>query len=188
MDGLISESGQFQFENARQAVAWAVDEARVVLQRSSLYRRSGQTEGLAGYEAAGHAGMIVSRVRELREPRTSLIVSDASKTKLTCECRRPCCSGYRFNPLWTDATASIAEWWVRTQEPHCARPRLVLACVRRYCGEHIGMEAIAKRNAVGRTSAVEMNGRVVKPLKELKEAAWRELESVLAASGIVATT
>ena len=173
------------FFSAESAVRWALSDQRVALQQSSIYRSPGSGRGLAGFDGAAQAGMIMAHVQRLDWPAHPLLVAQATAVRLPCGCRRDCCSGWRSNAVWTEAVSHVAEWWLKTQDPGCRRPRLVIGCLRRFFGEHISLEAIGKRNGVSKAAAVELNGAVVKPLKPIKESAWREIEDKLMSVGIV---
>lgn len=174
------------FRSAREAVRWALSDERAVIDASSLYAGIGKG-GLAGYDAAGQAGIILAYVRRLNAPRSSMVIAQAASPKLPCSCRRNCCSGWRSNRTWAEAVGEVAQWWIQAHDPKCPRPRLVMACLRRHFGERIDLESIRRRNGCGRDVVMTVNGEALKVIKPAKELAWQEIESVLMEVGIVGT-
>ena len=172
------------FRTAHDAVRWALSDDRVALQQVSTYRSPGAGRGLSGFDGAAQAGIILSHIRGLRSPLNHLIVAQAASVKLPCTCGRDCCSGWTTNWRWAEAVEAIAVWWESDQE-ESSRPRLLRGCLRRFFGEHVSIDALAKRAGLHRATVSEFNGRVVGPIKPLKESAWRELEERLAALGLI---
>lgn len=177
---MSNDESQPLFRTAHDAVRWALSDDRVALQQVSTYRAPGSGRGLSGFDGAAQAGMILSHIRELRSPLNHLIVAQAASVKLPCTCGRDCCSGWTTNRRWADAVEAVAVWW-ESEHQECSRPRLLRGCLRRFFGENVGMDTLARRAGLHRATVSEFNGHAVGPIKPLKEAAWRELEDRLGA-------
>lgn len=168
------------FPSAEAALRWALSDERVALQQSGTYRSPGSGRGLSGFDGAGQAGIILSQVRALGSPRSMILTAQVASAKLRApECRHDGCCGWHSNPVWVAAVRSVADWWLSEHPEERRRERLVIGCLRRFFGEHVSVEAIAKRNGLHRTTVSEFNGALLAPIKPLKEAAWREIEGAL---------
>jgi hypothetical protein len=67
-------------------------------------------KGLAGLDAVGQAGMIMSLLRtQLDDLPLSLLIARAAPRSELCSCGRECCRGYRLNRDWREAIGKIGE-------------------------------------------------------------------------------
>jgi len=178
------------FHTALSAIRWALSDRNADLTRNSLWRYINSvpepaSRGLGGFDGAGQAGIIVSHVMRLGTPKAQIVIAQAAVAKLPCACGRDCCSGQRSNPIWVGSVESVAKWYLTTREPDCKRPRLVVGCLRRFFGEHVGLEVLAKRNGVSRSLVAQQNGEILAPVKSYRDSAWREVEDSLTKAGLV---
>ena len=73
----------------------------------ALLRASGGTESLTADEASAQAGFIRRRLEQLPRFQQALLVVRFAPRSLSCECRRPCCSGHYANPEWARALEAV---------------------------------------------------------------------------------
>lgn len=130
------------FSSAWEAVSFAV--TRVGAPSRPLMNRMTDATlpdtGLGGLDGAAQAGIIMSALHRLGTVEEAALVAACAPHSLPCACRNPCCSGKRFNNVWSAAISTLCDQmvilsnagsvWVTGNGPHVdlmlaedARPR-----------------------------------------------------------------
>lgn len=181
------------FRSAHGALTFAFTFNHGAVKRSYLStladRPAPPGRGLGGLDGAGQAGMIRAEVERLSEVRQRILLLRFSTPRSNCECRAPCCSGFRINPEWGTAL----DWMAMHVLPAAlagtvSNYRLRQSLVRRYFSdekEQKSMVKIADECRVKRDTATEHNKRVVAYLEEEERRAEAEIQGRLEAAGVV---
>ncbi|MFT0532252.1 hypothetical protein ACMHYJ_05365 [Castellaniella hirudinis] len=72
-------------------------------------KRRGDPGPLAGLDGAAEIGMAETMLKARLTPLQLMVLACRyAPSKLRCECRADCCSGWRTNPTWRTAIADVA--------------------------------------------------------------------------------
>lgn len=185
------------FTSAHGALRFALNHSHGSVQKPLITRLMGGSSsgrGLGGLDGAGQAGMILAELEQLSELHGSLILARYAAPTVPCECRSPCCKGYRESELWRVAIEYLTRYiLVEGLTGAVSHYRLRRAIVTRYYGVKASFVDIAKEGGVSRNTASSYNAKVVERFrgsKEVKGVEARAFESIdgrLRTAGIVGT-
>lgn len=142
--------------------------------------------GLSGLDGAGQAGMIRAEVLQLSDVRRRILLLRFAPPQSPCQCRAPCCTGFRPNLEWREAHGWVAAHVLGAAlVGTVSNFRLRQALVSRYFGQEKSMVKISEECQVKRDTASEHNKRVVAYLEEEERRAEWEIQGWLEARGVV---
>jgi hypothetical protein len=158
-----------------------------------MRRRS--TEGLRGMDGVGQAAMIAKQLDHLTGPQKDCTIGQYMNWVLPCECRNPCCSGYRKNPPWAQAIGRLCTHLKETAELSrikgrkglSTHPIMRLALVERFFvpGKTIILADLAEQCSVTPQTVITHKKPIEQHLKETLDDAVIQLDQILSNLGIV---
>ena len=175
------------FDDARAALVYALTyrspqttSLAVVLQKGPL----GRAHGLAGFAAAGQAGMILAQLARRPDREILALVLSSMNHNKSCHCGSPCCSGWRPDPVWTNAAVEMGDYLHEDLAGRIMYRAVRQALIERYFGyRRITLEEIAERCAISKRSVEEHAACVNRALKELKGRSWHAFAQALTEAG-----
>lgn len=178
------------FKTAKGALLFAYNFSHGTVKKPFLASLMGGSrpagKGLGGLDGAAQAGMIKAEVAGMSQVHRFIIAARYSPPKTPCECRAPCCVGFRLNRDWAEAIDWLA------MHVHAAaltgtvsNYRLRRALVMRWFGQEVSMTEVASNCRVKRDTAAEHNKRVVAYLGVEETGAEREIYGRLYAAGVI---
>ncbi|OTP79472.1 hypothetical protein [Caballeronia sordidicola] len=113
-------------------------------------------KGLSGMDGAGQAGMIRRVIGSLdnRYEEAALIARFAPRT-IDCNCKSPCCAGYRLNPDWDYAISELERGAQTVLAGHVSHYRLRRKLVEQIFGVKIVLKDLAEQCSVHPNTATE---------------------------------
>ncbi len=183
------------FTEAREAVQFAAalsgNPSRPLASRM-VDSVSGEYE-LTGQDAVAQAGLIFDVLSPLGVLAIAVLVASAAPRSEPCECRRPCCMGYKPNPDWRQAMDTICQAAAhQVAAPYALRWQLLTKVyVGKLTLKDIAKEFTMDEHAVGRIhkqicrwlrGSRSKQGEVV---EGLETTAWNEADILLREAGVV---
>lgn len=162
--GHLAELETPLFNSAHSALVFAFNFSGQSYDRPMMNRmadgpkRSGK--GLVGLDGAGQAGMIRGEVAVLGKLHEAIVTAYYAPHSMPCDCRKPCCSGSKINPEWSDAIGFITQAAIGQLSGACSNYRLRRAIVSRNFGEKCSLVDIANACGVNRDTASAHNEKI----------------------------
>ncbi len=188
-----------QFASAHAAVKFAVNivgrPMRPTMNRMS--DKSGGGNGLTDIDAAGQAGIIMAKIRDLGDVMAAALIARSATRVLKCECKRPCCKGEYTNSEWLSAIDVLAR---KCYEKPCGCHTSYFVrstMVRRIYGEMHTFVSIAELTEYDRDTISVHHARIHRWLLGQKASGvyaakdgienigWNKIETSLKAANIV---
>lgn len=188
------------FDDAESALKFAFNYSGGNLPETPLAKLIKGTPGsggnLSGIDGAAQAGMISAllahglkeqEVAGLTPGQQCFVAARFLSHSTPCDCRSPCCVGYRRSMEWDAAVNWIAEQALCRLSGCISNVRLRRGIVARYFGQRINIGELAEHCRVSRDRASDHNGKMVGWLKEQEGRARAEATALLQIAGIVKT-
>ena len=180
------------FKSAHSALVFAFHFSGQCYDRPAMNKLAspsvGTGKGLAGLDGAGQAGMIRSKVKTLGPRMEAVLIARCAPPSMPCECRAPCCGGWKTNSEWFDAITELSYYVERSLANTTANGLMRRLYVERYfaCkGKRMTVDAIAERVELTRQTAGAHYCAVIKSLGDLESAAQQAIDSVLRDGGLL---
>lgn len=110
-------------------------------------------KGLHGIDGAAQAGMIRREMEQLSEIESAVLIARYAPRSEPCNCRIPCCSGYRPNPEWLEAIRVIEQAALGPLAGHLSHYRLRRRLVEKAMGVKVDVSDLAKECGVSEKTA-----------------------------------
>lgn len=148
----------------------------------------GSGKGLGGLDGAGQAGMIRSKVKALGIRMESALIARHAPASMPCECRAPCCAGWKTNREWFDAITELADYIEGPLYGRSVNGLMRRLYVERFFatkGSRHTIDAIAERCDVNRQTAGAHYGLAKKALSDLESQAQQCIDAVFSDAGLI---
>lgn len=146
---------------------------------------AGSGRGLIGLDGAGQAGMIWAEITQLDYYQALSLIARCTQKKMRCRCDAPCCSGWRPNVLWREATSQLCDHALAAVSGHISNRQLRLASTEKVFGEKVTLEDIADTVGVSRTTAQRQHAKIKDFLRTLEHRGWETLTAALEEKGML---
>jgi hypothetical protein len=155
----MTEATQTLFRTPQAALVFAFNysmqqQGRPLMDRlAAPAARTGK--GLAGMDGAGQAGMIRRELANLSRFEEAAIIARFAPRTIPCNCRNPCCAGYRLNPDWDFAIATLEGGAKMVLAGHVSHYRLRRKLVEQIFGVKVVLKDLAEQCGVHANTATE---------------------------------
>lgn len=178
------------FRTVNGALAFAYNFKHGQVKPSQLATMMGPSKtgrGLGGLDGAGQAGMILDQVGALKpQVRVWILAARFAVRALPCDCRRACCSGWKWNNEWLFPISEIVDI-VREAALTGTVVNFTLrrAIVRRYFGVRQSLVDAARASGVERHTASAHANKVISYLRDEERHARYAIEATLKQADVV---
>ena len=148
-------------------------------------RQAGSGRGLKGLDGAGQAGMVWAEITQLNYFEALALIARCTSHRLRCTCGSSCCSGWRANELWRQATSQLCDYAVEAVAGHISNRRLRLASTEKVFGAKVTLEEIADYVSVSRVTASRQHAKIKDFLRTLEHKGWESLTGALEEKGML---
>lgn len=145
----------------------------------------GSGRGLVGLDGAAQAGMVLAELQKLTPIERAVLVARCAPRVLRCECRSPCCAGYRANPDWREAISELTEHVIVALSGTLSHYRVRSGCVQRFFGAKVKLTELAESCGVNRNTVSAHNQAIVKVLKGLEHRAFEAFDVAVDERGMI---
>ncbi|WP_168793583.1 DNA-binding protein [Paraburkholderia aromaticivorans] len=160
-------------------------------------------KGLSGMDGAGQAGMIRREISNLSRFEEAAMIARFAPRTIPCSCRSACCAGYRLNPDWDYAIATLEGGAQSVLSGHVSHYRLRRKLVEQVFGVKVVLKDLAEQCGVHPNTATEhrrlirlwisgdkarheKSGREAMPAVDgIESAARKKIDSILSARGLI---
>jgi hypothetical protein len=178
------------FKSAHEAIVFACNytsQQYAMSPMAKLLQRGahGSGRGLIGLDGAAQSGMVFAELASLDYAQMLTLIAKNSPRKERCECKHPCCSGWKANPIYRDAVSQLTELVMPALGSAFSYRRHRHAIVDKYFGEKHDIKAIAEDLGVPPRTADRHASAIRKFLKDLEKDAWTKWYGRLDSAGML---
>ncbi len=180
------------FKSAHSALVFAFHFSGQAYDRPAMNKLAapslGSGKGLSGLDGAGQAGMIRSKVRGLGPRMEAALIARCAPASMPCECRSPCCGGWKTNREWFDAITELTDYVRKPLAGSAVNGLMRSLYVQRFFaakGKRSTIDEIAERCYINRQTAGIHYSKVSKVLTDLESQSGQMIEIVLRDAGLL---
>ncbi len=186
------DTGNQLFKSAHSALTFAFHFSGQHYDRPAMNKLAAPTlgsgKGLVGLDGAGQAGMIRSRVHGLGVRMEAVLIARYAPATMPCDCRAPCCAGWKTNREWFDAVTELSDYVRDPLAGTAANGLMRRLYVERFFaakGKRQTIDEIAERGDINRQTAGQHYSKVNKVLQELESTAQQAIDNALRDVGLL---